>query len=157
MTLIDYLLPIQAISLNTVDGGPFHHICLETINERREVGGQSSILHPILVWEVVPYNKLPKLPVLHPVVSRLTITSCVTIGHRRDESVNFPIMAQLAQLLVPKTSKIIKVVLAINTSNTDISTFFALVSKHVLSHCTCALLTSGHWLALRDHKITHSV
>ena len=132
MTLIDYLLPIQAISLNTVDGGPFHHICLETINERREVGGQSSILHPILVWEVVPYNKLPKLPVLHPVVSRLTITSCVTIGHRRDESVNFPIMAQLAQLLVSKTSKIIKVVLAINTSNTDISTFFALVSQHVL-------------------------
>ena len=113
-----------------MDGGPFQHHFLETINERREVGGQSSILHPILVWEVVPYNKLPKLPVLHPVVSRLTITSCVTIGHRRDVSVNFPIMAQLAQLLVPKqtTQKIIKVVLAINTSNTDISTFFALLS-----------------------------
>ena len=130
MTLIDYLLPIQVISLNSVDGGPFHHIFLETINERRGVGGQSSILHPILVWEVVPYNKLPKLQVLHPVVSRLIITSCVTIGHRRDESVNFPIMAQLAQLLVPKqtTSKIIKVVLAINTSNTDIFTFFPLLS-----------------------------
>ena len=128
MTLIDYLLPIQVISLNSVDGGPFHHIFLETINERREVGGQSSILHPILVWLVVPYNKLPKLQVLHPVVSRLTITSCVTIGHRRDESVNFPIMAQLAQLLVPKTWKIIKLKLAINTSNTDISTFFALLS-----------------------------
>ena len=123
MTLIDYLLTIQVISLNTVDGGPFQHIFLETINERREVGGQSSILHPILVWEVVPYNKLPKLQVLHPVVSRLTITGCVTIGHRRDESVNFPITAQLAQLLVPKqtTLKTMKVVLAINSSNTDIS------------------------------------